>query len=207
VRTARRVAARDGRSRRPLAHVGVRACCWLVQTHYLHLANLRNLYPSHVKTLVLAVEPCAHRLRFLYAVREGVAHKRQYMTDFLAQIAGVPADVCATARTLSAAIDFDPVDKPSARTKTLEAYAHVAERLVWTRRSTLDEQCRHRPHASPSALEQPITHRRTCPAQRAPSRVPPTDGARRHPRRNGTCAADLVAFSACATCSQRCAPS
>lgn len=52
----------------------------------------------------------------------------------------MPPDVCATARELSKAIDFDPVDKPSSRTKTLEAYAQLAERLVWVRRAgTLDE--------------------------------------------------------------------
>ena len=75
------------------------------------LANLRNLYPSHVRTLVLDVEPTANRLCFLYKVKHGVAAKRSYMTDFLAQIAGVPPSVCSTAKRLSQTIDFDPVDR------------------------------------------------------------------------------------------------
>ena len=37
-------------------------------THYLHLANLKNLYPN-VRTLMMAVEPSASRLRFMYAGR------------------------------------------------------------------------------------------------------------------------------------------
>ena len=113
----------------------------LFATHYLQLANLRNLYPSHVRTLVLDTQQATNRLRFLYNVREGVASKRQYMTDFLAEVAGVPPTVCATAKALSASIDFDPVDTPSNRTTTLKAYTLVAERLIWLRRSTtMDEQ-------------------------------------------------------------------
>ena len=115
----------------------------LFATHYLQLANLRNLYPSHVRTLVLAVEPAETRLRFLYSVKEGVASKRAYMTDFLAEVAGFPPQVCSTAKALADSVDFDPVDQPSRRATTHEAYALVAERLIWMRRSTtMDEESR-----------------------------------------------------------------
>ena len=139
--------SRVNASMRPCSSAGSRSFALspgaftLFATHYLQLANLRNLYPGHVKTLVLGVEPAESRLRFLYTVKEGVAHKRQYMTDFLAQLAGFPPSVCDAARRLSAAIDFDPVDAPNAQAQTLEAYARVAERLVWLRRSTtMDEE-------------------------------------------------------------------
>lgn len=56
------------------------------------------------------------------------------MTDVLASIAGLPTSVCRTAKQLSDSIDFDPVDRLSPRTRTLEAYALVAERLVWCAR-------------------------------------------------------------------------
>ena len=59
-------------------------------THYLHLANLKNLYPN-VRTLMMAVEPSASRLRFMYHVQEGVCVQRQYCTEFLAELAGTPA--------------------------------------------------------------------------------------------------------------------
>ena len=113
----------------------------LFATHYLQLANLRSLYPSHVKTLVLGVENTESRLRFQYTIKEGVASKRQYMTDFLAQVAGFPPEVCRTAKQLSDQIDFDPVDDRSAQSETIKAYARVAERLIWLRRSTtMDEE-------------------------------------------------------------------
>jgi hypothetical protein len=65
------------------------------------------------------------------------------MTDLLAELAGFPASVCAEAKRLSESVDFDPVDKPSPQSRSLEAYALVAERLVWLRRSTtMDETSR-----------------------------------------------------------------
>jgi DNA mismatch repair ATPase MutS len=62
-------------------------------THYLHLANLKNLYPN-VRTLMMAVEPTASRLRFMYHVQEGVCVQRQYCTEFLAELAGTPPRPC-----------------------------------------------------------------------------------------------------------------
>ena len=41
----------------------------LFATHYLQLANLRNLYPSHVRNLVLDVEHSQSRLHFTYTVK------------------------------------------------------------------------------------------------------------------------------------------
>ena len=61
------------------------------------------------------------------------------MTEFLAEIAGVPPSVAVRAKQLAKSIDFDPVDRPSERSRTLEAYSMVAERLIWLSRSTIDE--------------------------------------------------------------------
>ena len=139
-------------------------------THYLHLANLKNLYPN-VRTLMMAVEPTASRPRFMYHVQEGVCVQRQYCTEFLAELAGtpprpcrpvpwhlplrparagacspralcctepctvahgvgIPSSVTAAASRLSAEVDFDPVDAPSAEAKRRAACAEAAERLV-----------------------------------------------------------------------------
>ena len=88
-------------------------------THYLHLANLKNLYPNvrtlmhdvvrasrcmlpgyhsyQVRTLMMAVEPSASRLRFMYHVQEGVCVQRQYCTEFLAELAGTHPRPCRPA--------------------------------------------------------------------------------------------------------------
>eukprot|EP00966_Prymnesium_polylepis_P029581 687335-Prymnesium_polylepis.2 len=54
--------AASGRRR---AHVQVYC---LFATHYLQLANLKNLYPSHVKLLQLAVEQAPTRLIYKYKI-------------------------------------------------------------------------------------------------------------------------------------------
>lgn len=68
-----------------------------------------------------------------------MACKKLYMTDLLARIAGFPQRVCDEARQLAESVDFDPVERPSVASRTREAYALVYERLVWLKRSTLDE--------------------------------------------------------------------
>ena len=101
----------------------------LFATHYLALANLKNLYPQ-VRCQQLVVEPTAQRLRFVYRVTNGVSSRRLYCTDFLAELAGIPRAVTAAARQLSAEVDFDPVDAPAAVTRRRAAYAETAARLV-----------------------------------------------------------------------------
>lgn len=111
----------------------------LFATHYLNLANLKNLYPN-VRCLMLEVEPSQSRLRFMYRVQDGVCVKRQYCTDFLAELAGIPSSVTAAARRLSEEHDFDPVDAPSAETRRRAAYAECAQRLLRiASSSTMDE--------------------------------------------------------------------
>eukprot|EP00966_Prymnesium_polylepis_P029580 687335-Prymnesium_polylepis.1 len=69
----------------------------------------------------------------------GVCAQRAYMTEFLASMAGLPAAVCDGARLLSAAIDFDPVDKVSDGARDLETYHQICEQLMYLRTSsTLD---------------------------------------------------------------------
>ena len=43
---------------------------------------------------MMAVEPTASRLRFMYHVQEGVCVQRQYCTEFLAELAGTPPRQC-----------------------------------------------------------------------------------------------------------------
>ena len=101
----------------------------LFATHYLALANLKNLYPQ-VRCQQLVVEPTAQRLRFVYRVTNGVSSRRLYCTDFLAELAGIPRAVTAAARQLSAEVNFEPVDAPAASTRRRAAYAETAARLV-----------------------------------------------------------------------------
>lgn len=102
--------------------------------------TLGRLALRSVRNLVIDAQHSGTDLSYPHRVRDGVASKRNYMTDLLAQMAGVPASVCALARELSAGHDFDPVDTPSVEAKTLEAYAVLAEKLVWLSRSSLDEE-------------------------------------------------------------------
>ena len=125
----------------------------LFATHYLHLAGLKSYYPDHVRTLFLQVQPTDAKLHFLHKIADGVATKAQYMSDFLAEIAGFPSQVCGAAKRLAASVDFDPVHPPSATARTREAYALVAERLIWLRRSTtMDEVCQRCHHRLSIAL-------------------------------------------------------
>ena len=77
---------------------------------------------SHVRTLVLAVEPGASHLKYLHQVQEGIGSRRNYMTELLAEIAGLPTSVCANAKSLAQSVDFDPVDVLSIAARTREAY-------------------------------------------------------------------------------------
>ena len=43
---------------------------------------------------------------------DGVVRKKSYMTEFLAQIAGLPKAVCDRAKAVSSTNDFDPVRRP-----------------------------------------------------------------------------------------------
>lgn len=40
----------------------------LFSTHYLHLSNLKNMYPSHVKLLQVTVEQLPNRLIYLHKI-------------------------------------------------------------------------------------------------------------------------------------------
>lgn len=91
--------------------------------------NAQTIYPTNVKLLQLKVEHAPRRLVFKYTVADGVCQRREYMTDFLASIGGLPASVVECARQLSDAVDFDPVEPPSQQVKSLAAYHQIAERV------------------------------------------------------------------------------
>jgi len=107
----------------------------LFATHYLQLANLQRLYPT-VKCLSMAVEPTDRRLCFEYKVQTGVATTAQYCTDFLAEVAGIPAGVCAAAKRLAERVEFDPVDANAERSRAEANRNSIAERLVMLQRSS-----------------------------------------------------------------------
>jgi len=109
-------------------------------SHYLQVANLQHLYPN-IKCLRMSVAPSERRLVFEYKVRTGVATKSQYMTDFLAEVAGIPASVCERAKRMSFQVSFDSVDSSSQRSRVEASRNSIAERLVLLKRnSTLSDQ-------------------------------------------------------------------
>lgn len=67
--------------------------------------------------------------------------KASYLTDFLAELSGIPVSVCQLAAKLSAEYDFDPVHEPSPQAESIRTYRAVADRLVWLHgSSTLCDQ-------------------------------------------------------------------
>ena len=58
---------------------------------------LPSYHSYQVRTLMMAVEPSASRLRFMYHVQEGVCVQRQYCTEFLAELAGTHPRPCRPA--------------------------------------------------------------------------------------------------------------
>lgn len=111
----------------------------LFASHYLQLANLHQLYPN-IKCLRMSVQPADRRLHFEYKVQMGVATKSQYMTDFLAEVAGIPASVCRLAKELSGRVQFDTVDGSAQRSREEASRNSIAERLLLLKRnSTLSE--------------------------------------------------------------------
>lgn len=112
----------------------------LFASHYLQLANLHQLYPN-IKCLRMSVKPADRRLHFEYKVQMGVATKSQYMTNFLAEVAGIPASVCRTAKELAARVQFDTVDGSAQRSREEASRNSIAERLLLLKRnSTLSEE-------------------------------------------------------------------
>ena len=72
-----------------MLHPASRAVC-LIHSTSITEAVLPAIFLHYS---AFAVEHAETRLRFHYRVAEGVCSKRQYMTDFLAEVAGIPATV------------------------------------------------------------------------------------------------------------------
>ncbi|EOD30919.1 hypothetical protein EMIHUDRAFT_462781 [Emiliania huxleyi CCMP1516] len=71
-----------------------------------------------------------------YILRNTACTTAQYCTDFLAEVAGIPAGVCAAAKRLAERVEFDPVDANAERSRAEANRNSIAERLVMLQRSS-----------------------------------------------------------------------